>query len=191
MTVCKAWGTAGWLLRFCRLVAASARGYGWPAGGGAKRNTRGAEAAGRQRTALATAPCKTRRQFPCFPSLLHSASVCPQRQELSWRLFCSVLYPTKDSLPSNTRRLCPAPPCTPLHPPCCPPGVELGGALKNVVAIACGISDGLGFGSNGRAAIMTRGLDEITRLAGGAGGVGGGGGGRGKVFSFACCFFFY
>lgn len=45
-------------------------------------------------------------------------------------------------------------------------GVELGGALKNVLAIACGISDGLGFGSNGRAALITRGLDEITRLAG-------------------------
>jgi glycerol-3-phosphate dehydrogenase (NAD(P)+) len=44
-------------------------------------------------------------------------------------------------------------------------GVELGGALKNVLAIACGISDGLGFGSNGRAALVTRGLDEITRLA--------------------------
>ena len=46
-------------------------------------------------------------------------------------------------------------------------GVELGGALKNVLAIACGISDGLGFGNNGRAALITRGLDEITRLAGG------------------------
>ena len=49
-------------------------------------------------------------------------------------------------------------------------GVELGGALKNVLAIACGISDGLGFGSNGRAALITRGLDEITRLAGGRAG---------------------
>ncbi|KAL4427998.1 hypothetical protein ABPG75_002087 [Micractinium tetrahymenae] len=48
-------------------------------------------------------------------------------------------------------------------------GVELGGALKNVLAIACGISDGLGFGSNGRAALITRGLDEITRLAVAAG----------------------
>lgn len=36
-------------------------------------------------------------------------------------------------------------------------GVELGGALKNVLAIACGISDGLGFGSNARAALITRG----------------------------------
>lgn len=37
-------------------------------------------------------------------------------------------------------------------------GVELGGALKNVLAIACGISDGLGFGNNGRAALITRGM---------------------------------
>lgn len=36
-------------------------------------------------------------------------------------------------------------------------GVEFGGALKNVLAIACGISDGLGFGFNARAALMTRG----------------------------------
>lgn len=45
------------------------------------------------------------------------------------------------------------------------PGVELGGALKNVLALACGISDGLGFGCNGRAALITRGLSEMTRLA--------------------------
>lgn len=44
-------------------------------------------------------------------------------------------------------------------------GVELGGALKNVLAIACGVCDGAGFGNNGRAALITRGLDEITRLA--------------------------
>ncbi|MDD4956157.1 MAG: NAD(P)-dependent glycerol-3-phosphate dehydrogenase [Candidatus Omnitrophica bacterium] len=43
-------------------------------------------------------------------------------------------------------------------------GVELGGALKNVIAIAAGISDGLGFGTNTKAAILTRGLAEITRL---------------------------
>lgn len=43
-------------------------------------------------------------------------------------------------------------------------GVEIGGALKNVVAIAAGISDGLGFGDNSKAALMTRGLAEITRL---------------------------
>ncbi len=44
-------------------------------------------------------------------------------------------------------------------------GVEVGGALKNVMAIACGISDGLGLGSNARAALVTRGLAEIQRLA--------------------------
>lgn len=43
-------------------------------------------------------------------------------------------------------------------------GVELGGALKNVMAVATGISDGLGLGFNARAALMTRGLAEITRL---------------------------
>jgi glycerol-3-phosphate dehydrogenase (NAD(P)+) len=43
-------------------------------------------------------------------------------------------------------------------------GVELGGALKNVIAVAAGISDGLGFGDNTKAALMTRGLAEITRL---------------------------
>jgi glycerol-3-phosphate dehydrogenase (NAD(P)+) len=44
-------------------------------------------------------------------------------------------------------------------------GVEIGGAAKNVVAIAAGIADGLGFGHNTRAALITRGVAEITRLA--------------------------
>ncbi len=43
-------------------------------------------------------------------------------------------------------------------------GVEVGGAVKNVMAIAAGISDGMGFGHNARAALITRGLAEITRL---------------------------
>lgn len=43
-------------------------------------------------------------------------------------------------------------------------GVELGGALKNVMAIAAGVSDGLQFGSNARAALITRGLAEMTQL---------------------------
>jgi glycerol-3-phosphate dehydrogenase (NAD(P)+) len=43
-------------------------------------------------------------------------------------------------------------------------GVEIGGAVKNVMAIAAGISDGLGLGSNARAALITRGLAEIARL---------------------------
>jgi len=44
-------------------------------------------------------------------------------------------------------------------------GVEMGGALKNVIAIAAGISDGLGFGLNARSAVITRGLAEISRIA--------------------------
>lgn len=43
-------------------------------------------------------------------------------------------------------------------------GVELGGALKNVVAIAAGVGDGLGFGDNSKAALITRGIVEIRRL---------------------------
>ena len=43
-------------------------------------------------------------------------------------------------------------------------GVSIGGALKNVIAIAAGISDGMGFGNNARAALITRGLAEITRF---------------------------
>ena len=45
-----------------------------------------------------------------------------------------------------------------------PLGVELGGALKNVVAVAAGVGDGLGFGDNSKAALITRGIVEIRRL---------------------------
>ena len=48
-------------------------------------------------------------------------------------------------------------------------GVELGGALKNVVAIVCGLADGLGFGENAKAALITRALAEISRLGVAAG----------------------
>src|SRR5207244_600436 len=43
-------------------------------------------------------------------------------------------------------------------------GVELGGALKNVIAIAAGVGDGLGFGDNSKAALVTRAISEIRRL---------------------------
>jgi len=49
-------------------------------------------------------------------------------------------------------------------------GVAIGGALKNVVAIAVGFADGLGFGNNARAALITRGLNELGRLASQMGG---------------------
>lgn len=41
-------------------------------------------------------------------------------------------------------------------------GVEIGGSIKNIVAIACGVCDGLGFGTNTKAALVTRGLNEMT-----------------------------
>ncbi len=44
-------------------------------------------------------------------------------------------------------------------------GVEIGGSLKNVIALAAGMSDGLGYGDNTKAALITRGIKEITRLA--------------------------
>jgi glycerol-3-phosphate dehydrogenase (NAD(P)+) len=50
------------------------------------------------------------------------------------------------------------------------PGVQLGGAIKNVMALAAGISDGLGFGANARAALITRGLAEMNRLGAALGG---------------------
>ncbi len=49
-------------------------------------------------------------------------------------------------------------------------GVQLGGAIKNVMAIAAGISDGLGYGANARAALITRGLSELARLGTALGG---------------------
>jgi glycerol-3-phosphate dehydrogenase (NAD(P)+) len=49
-------------------------------------------------------------------------------------------------------------------------GVEIGGALKNTIAIAAGVVEGLGLGHNALAALITRGLAELTRLAGAAGG---------------------
>jgi glycerol-3-phosphate dehydrogenase (NAD(P)+) len=49
-------------------------------------------------------------------------------------------------------------------------GVQVGGSAKNVLAIATGIADGLGFGANTRAALITRGLAELTRLGTALGG---------------------
>jgi glycerol-3-phosphate dehydrogenase (NAD(P)+) len=50
-------------------------------------------------------------------------------------------------------------------------GVEVGGAVKNVLAIAAGISDGLGYGANSRSALITRGLAEVVRLGVAVGGL--------------------
>lgn len=49
-------------------------------------------------------------------------------------------------------------------------GIEMGGALKNVIALAAGIADGLGYGDNSKAALITRGISELTRLGAALGG---------------------
>ncbi len=49
-------------------------------------------------------------------------------------------------------------------------GIEMGGALKNVIALAAGITDGLGYGDNSKAALITRGISELTRLGTALGG---------------------
>ena len=43
-------------------------------------------------------------------------------------------------------------------------GVEIGGSLKNIMAIAAGVCDGIGYGDNSKAAILTRGMNEMTKL---------------------------
>ena len=43
-------------------------------------------------------------------------------------------------------------------------GVEIGGAVKNIIALAAGVSDGIGYGDNAKAALMTRGMNEIVRI---------------------------
>jgi len=49
-------------------------------------------------------------------------------------------------------------------------GVEIGGSVKNIIALAAGIADGIGYGDNSKAALMTRGMSEITRIGAKLGG---------------------
>ncbi len=79
-----------------------------------------------------------------IPTAVTAASACPQCAVRAQELFTGPLFRvyTSDD----------------------PVGVELGGAVKNVIAIAVGAADGLGFGDNTRAALITRGLAEVTRF---------------------------
>ncbi len=79
-----------------------------------------------------------------LPTAVVAAGIDPDRTQLVQRLFASDrfrVYTSDDIV-----------------------GVEIGGALKNVIALAAGVADGLEIGDNARAAIITRGLAEITRL---------------------------
>lgn len=79
-----------------------------------------------------------------LPSATVAASAVPKAVELAQDLFMSPSFRVYRSRDIK--------------------GVEYGGALKNIIALACGVQDGLGLGDNCRAALMTRGLVEITRF---------------------------
>ncbi len=79
--------------------------------------------------------------LPCALTVASQASVCRKRASQAFHHGAMRIYATDDVI-----------------------GVEVGGAVKNVLAIAAGIADGLGLGANARAALITRGLAEMTQL---------------------------
>ena len=85
-------------------------------------------------------------------------------REVAERLPATVVVASKDDEAARAARDAFATPWFRVYTNDDPTGVELGGALKNVIAIAAGICDGLELGSNAKAALVTRGLVEMTRL---------------------------
>src|SRR5260363_19058 len=79
--------------------------------------------------------------LPCALTIASRSAVCRERAVQAFHQGAMRIYATDDVI-----------------------GVEVGGAVKNVLAIAAGIADGLGLGANARAALMTRGLAEMTQL---------------------------
>ena len=103
-----------------------------------------AEILGRSSVAALSGPSHAEEVARDVPTAVVVASRIPAEQQLLQSLFSSGVfrvYTSDDVL-----------------------GVQLGGAVKNVIAIAVGACDGLGFGDNTKAALITRGLAEITRL---------------------------
>jgi glycerol-3-phosphate dehydrogenase (NAD(P)+) len=103
------------------------------------------ELGGRVRVAALSGPSFASELAREMPTALSVASVEPdvvERVQAEFRAPYLRLYGTSDVV-----------------------GVEIGGALKNVIAIAAGVAEGLALGENARAALITRGLAEITRLA--------------------------
>ena len=103
-----------------------------------------AEVAGRRRMVVLSGPCLAR--------------------EVAARLPATVVAASDDAAAAEAVQEAYATPWFRVYTSDDPVGVELGGALKNVIAIAAGIADGLGLGSNAMAALVTRGLVEMTRL---------------------------
>jgi glycerol-3-phosphate dehydrogenase (NAD(P)+) len=96
------------------------------------------------RVAVLSGPSFAQEVYARQPTLVVAASASPPVAEAAQRVFASGAF----RVYSHTDVI----------------GVELGGALKNVIALAAGMLDGLGLGHNPRAALITRGLAEITRL---------------------------
>jgi len=99
---------------------------------------------GVQNIAVLSGPSHAEEVARGIPTAVTAASTCEQSAIQAQALFTGPLFRvyTSDD----------------------PVGVELGGAVKNVIAIAVGAADGLGFGDNTRAALITRGLAEVTRF---------------------------
>lgn len=105
----------------------------------------------RAHIALLSGPSYAEEVIRGVPTTVVATGYTPEMRELTCQLFSSSVmrvYPNSDLR-----------------------GVAIGGALKNVIAIAAGISDGMGFGMNTKAALMTRGLHEIRKLAVACGGL--------------------
>jgi glycerol-3-phosphate dehydrogenase (NAD(P)+) len=99
----------------------------------------------RDHIALLSGPSYAEEVLRGVPTTVVATGYSAAARELTAQLFASPamrIYPNADLI-----------------------GVAIGGALKNVIAIAAGISDGMGFGMNTKAALMTRGLHEIRKLA--------------------------
>jgi glycerol-3-phosphate dehydrogenase (NAD(P)+) len=102
------------------------------------------ETAPRAQTAALSGPTLAREVAQGIPTAMVAASRDPEVAELVQALFHRPTFRVYTSADVT--------------------GVELGGALKNVIAIAAGVCDGLGFGDNSKAALITRGITEVRRL---------------------------
>lgn len=109
-----------------------------------RMSARAQEILGLDSIAVLSGPSHAEEVARGIPTAITAASTCAATAEKTQKLFNGQLFRvyTSDD----------------------PVGVELGGAVKNVIAIAVGASDGLGFGDNTRAALITRGLSEIIRF---------------------------
>ena len=120
-----------------------------------------------EKTDVSTAPLKTASQVweYCCPSLTVAALSGPNlATEIAQGLPCATVIAHPDPAISARVQQVLAQERFRVYTSPDRMGVELGGALKNVMAIAAGVSDGLGLGTNAKAALVTRGLAEIVRV---------------------------